>query len=487
MNIKFALLISLILITYQSYIVFPFKTIFMPYLQLYKDLNKENITNSTIYNSSLFFDDHYFFRIFTHLKIGTPQEKISSFINPSFDSMKIGELLVVTNKSFYSSNYNNYQYTKSTTFLNVSEKYQLSSVYKKDNFVGEETLYLYTSIQNYKNDIFTEIPKILFITYNIPNNNSIYNNETLLYCLNIGIQMFSGATNTSFLKQMHNNGIINSYTIAYDYINETDGIIVIGKYPHEYAPEKYNKDNYKFLYTYKPTDLYVTSPKISFSEIFYYSDNNNKTNMRIVQSRIELGSGLIIGTSEYLESIEKNFFNYYYNEKICSKYITKTDSIENYIIISCDIQNFKIEKFPTLNFYLQAIDTNFNLNYKDLFKKINNRYYFSIVFEEYSTETWKLGNVLLRKYTFVFDVDAKIIGFYDNKKQEEENTGFALNLTLLQLVIIIVLLVVFIGIIIWVSFYIGKKMNINKKFRANELNDDNYDYSGHEDQLNINS
>ena len=92
----------------------------------------------------------------------------------------------------------------------------------------------------------------------------------------------------------------------------------------------------------------------------------------------------------------------------------------------------------------------------------------------------------MRKYQFVYDFGNKLIGYYHDKFRkdfydEEEipinnnngkNNKFWIYFGYISLIVILALLLVILG------FLLGKKVyNIRKK-RANELDDDNYEYKG---------
>ena len=121
----------------------------------------------------------------------------------------------------------------------------------------------------------------------------------------------------------------------------------------------------------------------------------------------------------------------------------------------------------------------FEFDYKDLFKKIGNEYFFMIVFEKYNSMIWRLGNPFFFKYTFVYNGDAKTIGFYQKKNEikikEKNNNNLKIELNILKIILIIILFLIFISFVIIIAYYLGKKYNLIRKKHANELDDD-YDY-----------
>ena len=191
--------------------------------------------------------------------------------------------------------------------------------------------------------------------------------------------------------------------------------------------------------------------------------------------------GLIIGIKEYMEFIEKKFFNEYIKMNICQKYMTNTKSVDNFIIFSCyDNKELNFENFPTLYFNMKSQNLSLELNYNDLFKKIGNKYYFMIVFDKIEARVWRLGKQFFLKYTFVYNGDAKTIGFYSKKnkietKEENKKITWNIELNILKIIFISLLLLIFICIFVVFAYSLGKKYNIIRKKKANELDDD-YDY-----------
>ena len=75
----------------------------------------------------------------------------------------------------------------------------------------------------------------------------------------------------------------------------------------------------------------------------------------------------------------------------------------------------------------------------------------------------------MKKYELVYDLDRKIIGLYkDGPANNEEKS----SVNVLFVILIIILSLVVIGLIYFIINYLKKQ----KKTRAFELNDDNFDY-----------
>ena len=193
--------------------------------------------------------------------------------------------------------------------------------------------------------------------------------------------------------------------------------------------------------------------------------------------------GLLVCTTEYFNKIKNIFFNQYLNNSICElKYMTH--NLNSYTMIVCaDNTNFNIKSFPSLNFYHKELNLNFSLNYNDLFEKKNNKYYFLIIYSDFSGGYWKIGKPFLKKYQITLNLDSKEINFYDRNYVIDENTdddNKKNNGIIKYYILIGVCCILFISLIITSYFFI-KKLKGERKKRANELNDDEYEYVEEED------
>ena len=176
----------------------------------------------------------------------------------------------------------------------------------------------------------------------------------------------------------------------------------------------------------------------------------------------------IIGTQDYLNSIKKNYFNNYSKKCMSEKFQKR------YTVIWCD-KDFDTKDFPTLYFQNSEYNYIFELTNKDLFEIRGDKKYFLIVFDSLSNYPWKLGKIFLKKYFFNFETDSKQIGFYNNLINDEPdnsdkyNSGFKLWLWFLWSGLII--------IVGFGGFFIGNNIRKkNRKKRANELDDEDYEY-----------
>ena len=206
----------------------------------------------------------------------------------------------------------------------------------------------------------------------------------------------------------------------------------------------------------------------------------------------------ILGTKEYNEYINKTFFSELIEQNIC--YINDKINNNDYISYVCDSTSVQFinkldNEFPDLIFEHKEFEENFTLTKNDLFSfnnlnKTDNNLYFLIMFANPKGHqyifSWTLGIPFLKKYRLSFNYDTKKIGYYKNdgkvivNKNEKNNNTFFGNL--FMNIIIFILLIV----IIFVLGMLCQKL-INKvptKNKANELNDDTYEYESNENTIN---
>lgn len=474
LNKSFIMLCSffpiIISINNDTIIIFPFKII--------SKINETILNNETLlrnYNSSIFYQQHHIYKILSFIKMGNPPQDVIAYIKPKSDNLLIGEL-EIPNNIYSNSFYKGYIYNESSSFINISYQNNLINEDLTTTFLGQENLFLYTKFNNIKENIYSLISHC-----NFKIENQIKYNKNNIYGLNIGLSLDEYNYETNFMKQMYNRNIISSYLISFEFKNDNEGIIIIGKYLHELFPEKYSQNQFKSFYSNQPRTMYLTNFIIEFDEIYSYKKNEKFYLQKSTKSNVILNSGVIIGTNEYMQFINNYFFSQYYNDNICELNLT-SESFDSYIIFSCyDNKKFKLEEFPTLNFNIKSENLTFEFTYNDLFKKINNRYYFLIIFERTISGYWRFGTPLYLKYSFIYNGDSKTIGFYQKKNNEQKNNDknnnkWEIELNSIKIVVIIILFLIFISSVIIISYYIGKNCNLKRKKHANEL-EDNYDYT----------
>ena len=137
---------------------------------------------------------------------------------------------------------------------------------------------------------------------------------------------------------------------------------------------------------------------------------NNNTNIYEIQLRAEFNIKLrcVIGSYSFNES-----FKLYLTKNNISN-IEKEYNNKYYIYIFHKNMYEKIKNF-SLDFFHKELNYHFILDYQDLFFEKNDKIYCLIVFNHQEKYYWKFGLPFLKKYKFIYEQDAKIMGFVKNR------------------------------------------------------------------------
>ena len=222
--------------------------------------------------------------------------------------------------------------------------------------------------------------------------------------------------------------------------------------------------------------------EISMKEIFYDKTYIKDNIIFELNPLFEL----IVGNNEYKNNIEKDYFKSYINKNICL-----IKQIKDFFLFECNGNKYSIkdiQNFPSLKIYNIHINYIFEMNGEDLFIKLNNKYYFKIIFPiNNSDNKWILGKIFLRKYPAIFSPSNRLVGFYVNPNEDiiniESEEGENINnksenkannrtkyIPLYIIIAIISLLFTCCGI------FIAKRKFYHRERKANELLDDYYQY-----------
>ena len=415
LNFFFVLSFIYINLTYESYIVYPFK---------------KSTKEKKSYPENLLQND-----LEITLKIGTPPQSVdlnlrsriytffvtSSQVNLPYKLFNEKESTSLVQISKRETNFTNMEYSKG---LKISE-----SIYINDKELKGITLMLGTELA--------------------------YNE-----CGALGLRLINShesSNDLSFIYQIKKYANLDSYTFTLKYKNDEEGDLIIGAYPHVYD-NKFNEKN--FFYSKAGSNKNGVNWVLNFDIIKY---NNKSVNVGSKKSLINIEYGLIQAPFKY-----KNYFkNNFYGDR-CSE---KFNERRNVTIVHCS-SNFDITSFKDLIFELKDIEAQFVFTYKDLFIKENNEYIFGIVFDEdvdAKDPTWIFGKPFMKKYELVYDLDRKIIGLY---KEGNESPSEKSKVNILFIILLVILILAVAGLSYFIFFYLKK----TRKSRAFELNDDNFDY-----------
>jgi hypothetical protein len=278
--------------------------------------------------------------------------------------------------------------------------------------------------------------------------------------------------------------IINSNDWLIKYTSRDEGLLIFGPEMDKIYP---NYDTNKFFITnseVKPGDHSWT---IVIDKI-YSGDKNETINKKAVKAEINNDFGLLEGNEEYYYNITLNYFKDYIKKRICTLDYVDV-SYYKYLALGCDKDKFGIEdmqKFPALKLVLVCFESEFTFTYEDLFTETEHKYFFNVIFNVFINQRFVLGKVFLRKYPMLINFDSQIVGYY-NEAFETESMDGDINRTYLTKSLILFLIFIIIALIIIAAvifYFIGKNMNRLKKRKANELADDDYDYTSSKDDNN---
>ena len=364
--------------------------------------------------------------IFTQITVGTPKKIINSKIIFSSFIYYLND-----NINFYSKNYSS-SYTQNSNlkllFINQAFNY---GYYCSENFYFKNEKNTEIKIENF--------PTILAVESNLE------------YSFYLGFNYYSSENyELNFIEQLKSEKYIDSYIFSFEFNNDKEGEIIIGSFPHNYNSKMYNENDLKW------TNVFIIHPffywNIYFNNIIF---DNKKFNGSTVCT-FEYESNLIFAPIEYKSILVNKFINE--NKNKC--YEIKNEKKHSFFI--CE-KNINIKKIPKITFISKELNYEFEVDYNDLFNEINGKLYLLIAFDDNQEfKRWKLGIPFLKKYKFLFDQSKRIIGFYSNKKQNNQ------NISLVWLFILIVIIFV-------LSYVIYKVRIIKRKKRINEI-EDNYEY-----------
>ena len=412
--------------------------------------------------------------IFTSINIGNPNQVVKTWIDSDEFSYFIYKDICILD-SYYNEKI-------SSSFESNDNKTFFYNGYGEAIYINE-TLILNTDINENNGKI--ELKKYPIMFMKDPKNDIRFNylhsidDITNKTCATIGLKyMYDNNEKNAknFINILKEKEIIDDYSIFIEYDkNHNEEYLIIGGYPEEIYNKKYNIKNQHTTYI-KFYYEYINQWGLYFDKISSGEDRK----IYQVDAALHYNLGVIYGVQEYQSYIESNYFNYYMNLNICEK-----QQYKDYTFFMCNKDKFTIEemvKFPELKFIKADLDEIFTLTYEDLFFIKGDKIYFLIVFHRILKKIWELGKPFLKKYTFAFNFDSKLIWYYkkinydeeDNKENKNIDDKSYINDNIIFIIIIIALSIV-LGII---SFILGRIIfsRKKKKIKAEELDQDfNYE------------
>ena len=475
-------------------------------------------TKSNIeYNEINFINDFLNNTIYINMSIGNPQQNVKVMLDP--------------NDNCFTFNRNKEIIHQNLLYINNSNFTQVTPYYKNISSTAKRGSVTYFDFSSEFNDLY-EMEDIFFLyQYSDSKNLTIKNISTSLRFLygnnkseepiiygKIGLDMNDYETSSCprFFYSLGIKYLIKKYIYHFDFYSDFHGYFYLGPEPHLYNTKFNTYKEYQYI---KMNTVISKKGYNHWNLLFNKIIIKNRTNdyifyLKETMSQIDFNLGLIIGTNEYQQIIEQNFFNFLIEEKICKKTLVKysydKSTIKKYYIYKCDrslVFGDKFDKkkyhpyvsyleiFPEFELFHINFEHNFYISHSELFRQVNGDYYFKIIFEaENENKIWKFGQTFLKRYELFFDYDSKVIGYYDqriqpikNETEKKKNSSISgedndkkennlNNRNNFIIIIYIALFIVFCAIVL-IVFYLGMKFKESRKKRANELKDDDYEYN----------
>ena len=449
------------------------------YLYLFYEL--KNSQEENVIESSLSFNSTY-----TNLEIGSPPQKVKFYFTLNHHQVSFTNENCSPIDSFFPHN--------SSTFKGP---FQIKPLTNNNNHQ-----YIYTDALISLGGIIDFSHKIELEEFPFFSMGKIKINDSVYLCGYIGIAIMQYEIykpEEEKIRKIYDNlakyGIKRNDDFSF-FNHQGKDFLIYGVHLHNQFPDFF-KDikGVEWIHPSMRKNTFDLFWEISMKEVYYNDVHSDPKDF--ITFEINPLFELIIGTNEFKNNIEKDYFQEYINKDICS---IEDYSNYNLRIFACDEKKFDIndiKKFPNIYISNLALHYNFELKGEELFKKINSKWYFEITFpiNDLDPVRWVFGRLFLRKYPVTFSPSSRLIGFYMNKKSKNEkeikeekeekktidkmnnNKGFLGYIKF----IIIALIFTIVGLII------GKKLFFMRKKRANELTDDYYQYdAGQKDIKNDN-
>ena len=307
-------------------------------------------------------------------------------------------------------------------------------------------------------------------------------NETHV-CFFAGLQISESLADKDINLFCQLQKLINSNykTWTLKFTSPNEGVFIFGDIIGNKDLKFYNDNidaNYLPLktYAYSITSIYW---KLEFDKVIFgdYVINQNK----ILYFYMDFQSRYITVPKEFFYNIKLKYL-LVDEEKTDPKFICFDEDIEFFFhAIYCKKKEYlkltdNYKKLPNLDLFSNKFGVNITFTPHDLFVEKDNKLYFYIAYNSHKDEDWGIGTIFMEKYLTVFNNNEtmlKILKKSDKDKDimnKENNYG--------TIIFIVILGIILSGLIFgFLGVLFGKKIYLQRKKKANELNDDEYDYS----------
>ena len=303
-------------------------------------------------------------------------------------------------------------------------------------------------------------------------NFSLINSNNQTCEIGLGKPSYNDDKSKNLISQFKILNLTNLNVFTFNY---NKNYFRFGDLPEFTHPEKYMEED--FYYTYSQYNFLKYYFNLVFLKIVLMNKVNDEENILAVlnypSGDIEFGVNYIVGTSQFKKIIQEKFFNNYTD--LCKEEII-THQNKQYSTFYCENKDNLKKNFPMIIFNHVDMTMNFTFNSDDLFTEIKSgKYLFNIIFPIEKSVYWHFGGAFIKKYQLFFNIDNAKISYYNGKYNDEINTTNEESKIYLILKIIIIIVLIF--IIFVLGYLLGKQIYQKRMKKANELDDDNYDYS----------
>ena len=431
-------------------IVLPFKTV-------YVNKNGQINQDSKEYNSTHFMNDFFNASLYTTLEMGNPPQKIKVILSYQDCGFKIGNAKRCINDNEYLSQYNK---NKSTDFC-YTDLYPIS-IYNEYGFdsrshSAEDSIYFYKDLKQKKYESIKKVDFYLGDDTDDP------------ICGVIGFKTDRGefyCPNISFISTLKARKTIDNYNWIIKYNSKNEGLIAIGANMNDVI-SNFNENYVYRVYTKFPT----SSWSFAIDEMIIGNDDVSYTGK---DKWIELNNdfSFLVGNLDYRKYIHENYFDDLIKDKKCSENLWYYEYSYYFNIIECDKEKLEkkfIDQFPSITFINKELGTEIIFEGKELFTETKYKYFFNVMFAQYGAGYWVFGKLFFRKYSVMINTNQFIIQIYNNTSVKKKSNFLKYFLLVSGNVVLLVIA----GVL---CYFLGKNLNQLRKKKANELEDDDYDY-----------
>ena len=474
MRKKLLLLILLEKLIYiYSYIVLPVDTIKQENI---KSLYSPNTPKDIIYRE-------HCSPLFTEIEIGTPTQKI-----PLMIKMKEIDYIITSvhqekkenipdyyiNKTLYdlSDIFNHFNENNSRTYSYIKNCQKREHYYKYEDEwpIAETTCPSYETFSFYKDIDMKNIIKKDHLYFDLVR----YMKDNVTGVL--GLNLFNDPrASSSFLSVLKRNNLTNNYYWYFDFNSPKNekGKLIVGALLDEIYEDKYDRNdlhNANF-------DLGIYYYSIDFQKIVVKNESET-INFEDESCELNFDINTVVLSIEYKRYFKNIINDLIVEEKCFNDTFDQCEDLYGYksehIFYYCKNEKKVKEELKKIilpiQFYSNELDYIFELTIDDILKESDEYIFIKILFNRFGGRCI-LGKPFSLKYKFMFNPDKQGVGFYPKFKTKK---GLEINWSIILKILLIVGLCIIFAV---VGIIIGKKLyGMQRKKRANEMNDDDYEY-----------